>query len=367
MTMITRRDYIHGTLAGLSLANLWTAPVGAAPDAGKAAKAPRGVIKLAELFKPQEDRKIKLAAQIGVKHAIVTVSGALSEVPRERYAETLGKIKADFQASGMTVAGVESHPVPAEKIKLGLAGRDEEIENYIAAIKALSQVGIDMVCYNFMAGLGWYRTRTDIPTRGGALASEFDNRVAKQQGVTEWGEIGEDKIWSNIEYFLKAVIPAAEKARVKMALHPDDPPVSPLRGIGRILTSAASFRRVLNMVPSSVNGITFCQANFKLMGEDIAALAREWCREKKIFFIHFRDVRGTREHFAETFHDDGPTDMVKMLQVYGESGFDGPMRPDHAPTMEGEANDRPGYAMDGKVFAIGYMKGTMRALRIPYE
>lgn len=327
----------------------------------------RGTIKLAELFKPQEELRAKLASQTGVTHAIVTVSGTLSGVPRERYAQTLEKIEADFKAFGMTVAGVESHPVPAEKIKLGLPGRDEEIENYIAAIKALSQVGINMICYNFMAGLGWYRTSTDIPARGGALVSEFDNRVAKQQGLTEWGEISEEEIWGNLEYFLKAVIPVAEKAGVKMALHPDDPPISPLRGIGRILTSAASFRRVLNVVPSPVNGITFCQANFKLMGEDIADLAREWCREKKIFFIHFRDVRGTREHFVETFHDDGPTDMIKMLQVYSESGFDGPMRPDHAPTMEGESNDRPGYAMAGKVFATGYMKGIMRALRIPYE
>src|SRR5262249_42795863 len=153
---------------------------------------------------------------------------------------TLSRIKAEFEAAGFVIAGVESHPVPAEKIKLGLEGRDEEIENYKAAIDALAKVGIPMICYNWMAGLGWYRTRVDISERGGALVSEFDCDDATKQGPTEWGEVGERAIWSNLEYFLKAVVPVAERAGVQLALHPDDPPVSPLRGIGRILTSAAN-------------------------------------------------------------------------------------------------------------------------------
>jgi mannonate dehydratase len=368
MTTITRRDYIQGTLAGLAAAGVkGVTRVRAASKVGETTKPNRGNIKLAELFGPSVDSKVRTAREIGVDHAIVGVSGALSRVSRDSYVETLEKIKAEFQQAGMTIAGVESHPVPAEKIKLGVPGRDEEIENYVAAIQALGQVGIPMVCYNFMAGLGWYRTRTDILERGGALVSEFDNQIATQQGLTEWGEISEDKIWSNLEYFLKAVIPVAEKAGVQMALHPDDPPISPLRGIGRILTSARNYRRVLDIVPSPANGITFCQANFKLMGEDIAALAREWCAQKKIFFVHFRDVLGTREHFRETFHDNGPTDMVQMLRVYGESGFSGPMRPDHAPTMEGESNSNPGYAMIGKLFAFGYMMGIMKASGIRYD
>jgi mannonate dehydratase len=336
-------------------------------QARKATTSNRGAIQLAELFSPGQDQRLKLAHQIGLTHAIVSVSDALSKIPRDEYVKTLTKIKADFNAAGLAIAGVESHPVPAEKIKLGLPGRDEEIENYRAAIEALAKVEIPMVCYNFMAGLGWYRTNVNVVERGGALVSEFDNRVAQNQGLTKWGEVGEEKIWQNIEYFLKAVIPIAEKAGVQMALHPDDPPISPLRGIRRILTSAANYRRVLKIVPSPVNGITFCQANFKAMGEDIEALAREWCSQKKIFFVHFRDIEGNREHFRETFHDNGPTDMVRMLQVYHECGFAGPIRPDHAPTMEGESNDNPGYAMLGKLFAIGYMKGIMKGLHIPYE
>jgi mannonate dehydratase len=323
-------------------------------------------IQLAELFQLDDEHKIRLASQVGVTHAIIGVETALSRVPSNRYVETLQNIKADFRAAGMVFAGVESHPVPAEKIKLGLPGRDEEIENYMAAVKALALVGVPMVCYNWMAGLSWYRTRVDVSSRGGALISEFDNKTANEQGLTTWGEVSEEKIWSNLEYFLKAIIPVAEQHGIQMALHPDDPPLSPLRGIGRILTSAANYRRVLTMAPSPVNGITFCQANFKLMGEDIASLAREWSAQKKIFFVHFRDVDGTPDHFRETFHDSGPTDLAQMLRVYYECGFEGPIRPDHAPTLEGESNDRPGYAMGGKILAIGYMKGAMDAFKIPY-
>jgi mannonate dehydratase len=324
------------------------------------------VIKLALAAAPDQTARWKLARQVGVNHAILGVQGELSKLRRDQYEETLAKLKADFDAAGMTIAGVESHPVPAEKIKLGLPGRDEEIENYCAAIEALGKVGIPMVCYNFMAGLGPYRTNVNVPARGGALTSEFDARAAAKQGLTQWGEVSEEKIWQNLEYFLKAVIPVAGKAGIQMALHPDDPPLSPLRGIGRILTSAANYRRVLNIVPSPMNGITFCQANFKLMGENIEALAREWCAQRKIFFVHFRDVEGTREHFVETFHDNGPTNMGRMLQVYHESGFDGPMRPDHAPTLEGESNENPGYAILAKLFAFGYMKGLMTGLHTPY-
>ncbi len=366
MTQLNRRSAIQKTLTTLAAGSLARVASPATTGVRRPASNKPAGIKLALIHEPHQESRFKLARQMGIDHAIVGVAGELSKVRREQYLDTLAGIQTDFTAAGLTIAGVESHPVPAEKIKLGLPGRDEEIENYCAALEALGKLGIPMVCYNFMAGLGWYRTNVAVPARGGALTSEFDLGVAEKQGPTEWGTVSEEKLWQNLEYFLKAVIPVAEKANVKMALHPDDPPVPVLRGIARIIISAANYRRLLNIVPSPVNGITFCQANFKLMGEDIEALAREWCAQKKIFFVHFRDVEGNREHFVETFHDNGPTDMARMLKVYHESGFDGPMRPDHAPTMEGESNDHPGYAIMGKVFAFGYMKGIMDGLRIPY-
>lgn len=357
MPPITRRAAFQGIAA--------TAAAAATP-LRKPVSTAGGGIQLAEILNPGEADRTRLLKQIGVNHAIVGVGGVLGKVPRTQYVDALAKVRAEFDAAGVKIAGVESHPVGAEKIKLGIAGRDEELENYVAAIKALAEVGIDMVCYNWMAGTGWYRTKMDVPERGGALTTEFDYRQAEKLGLTKWGEVPADRLWANMEYFQKAVMPVAEKARVKMALHPDDPPISPLRGIARIAINAANYRRIMNIVPGPMNGVTFCQANFMAMGEDIEALSKEWLREKKIFFIHFRDIEGTREHFRETFHDNGPHDMGRMLAVYSEYGFRGPMRPDHAPTLEGEANDHPGYAMVGKVYAFGYMKGLMEAQKIPF-
>src|SRR5271157_4762442 len=207
MGRMSRRNYIQGTLAALTAGGAASSSEAAASSSTplrKPADRDRRGIQLAELFALDEDHKIRLASQIGITHAIVGVLPALSRVTPGHYVETLHKIKTDFQTAGMVFAGVESHPVPAEKIKLGLPGRDEEIENYMAAIRALAQVGVSMLCYNWMAGLGWYRTRTDVPSRGGALISEFDNEAAKKQGLTEWGEVSTGKIWANLQYFLKA-------------------------------------------------------------------------------------------------------------------------------------------------------------------
>lgn len=331
---------------------------------GQTAVSTRPRIKLAAVSMGGDDT-FQLARQMGVTHAVA--GAGLTAVPRSRYVDTLAKIKSAHNAVGMTVAAVEGGLPSLGKTMLGLAGRDEEIENYIAAIEAIGKVGIPVLCYGFVAVLGWYRTRTDVRTRGGALTSEFDNRDAKKLGLTEAGEISRELLWDSFTYFLKAVVPVAEKANVKMGLHPNDPPISPLRGIGRIVTSAADYRRILNIVPSPSNGITFCQANFKAMaGDDVYEMAAEFCKQKKVFFVHFRNIDGDREHFVEKFHDDGQIDMPRMMKIYHDNGFDGPMRPDHAPTMAGETNGHSGYYVLGKIFAFGYMKGILDSLQIPY-
>ncbi len=361
---MNRRDYLKGTLAAVGgvMAPNWQAMAASDLALPKPAGAGAGRIVLCEVTGP--GRLATTMLQMGLTHVIATMrlQGTV-----EQQSEQVSRIKASYEAAGLKIVGVESAPVSFEKMKLGLDGRDEEIQNFINAIQALSQAGIKMICYNWMAGLGWTRTNQHVPLRGGAITSEFDLQAAERMGETKYGKVSEEKIWDNLVYFQKAVIPVAEKFGVNMALHPDDPPISPLRGIGRILTSAANYRKAMNIVPSPVNGITFCQANFKLMGEDIYALAKEWCAEKKIFFVHLRDVEGTKEHFREVFHDDCQVDLARILKIYSDCGYDLPMRPDHAPMMEGDGSDRPGgYGVIGKVLAFGYMMGLMKAQKIPY-
>jgi mannonate dehydratase len=359
MTIHSRRSWIKKNLvlatAGATLLGL--------PHTAHATR--HGKLQLSMHLSLRNPERLKICRQLGVTHAIT--GAPFWNISRDQYVAAAKKMKEDFAVAGFKIAGIEGHPVSFENIKLGLDGRDEEIKNTNAAIEALSKAGIDMICYNFMAGLGWYRTTHEIPERGGAVTSEFSQEDANKQGLTKWGEVSEDKMWDNITYFLERVIPVAEKFNVKMALHPDDPPISPLRGIARICTSAANYRRIMNIAPSPVNGITFCQANFRAMGENIYEIAREFCEKGKVFFVHFRDIEGYASRFHETFHDNGPTDMAKMLEIYSRAGFVGPIRPDHAPTMEGESKESKGYGMSGKIFAFGYMIGLMDAMNISYE
>jgi mannonate dehydratase len=185
----------------------------------------------------------------------------------------------------------------------------------------------------------------------------------KDAPLTYAGVVTDEQMWDNFEYFLKRVVPVAEEAKVKLALHPDDPPISPIRGLARIMRSVEAFKRVIDMVPSDYNGITFCQGCFAEMGGvDIPATIRYFGERGKIFFVHFRDVRGSVPVFEETFHDEGDTDMAAAMRAYLHIGFDGPMRPDHVPTLEGEPNDAPGYMLLGRLYAVGYMKGLLDAI-----
>jgi len=172
-------------------------------------------------------------------------------------------------------------------------------------------------------------------------------------------------MWEHYAWFLERVLPVAEEAGVRLGMHPDDPPVPSLRGIARILSSPEGVRRALRLSGSSSHGVTYCQANFKLLGADHEAMIPEL--GNRIVFVHFRDVEGTAEVFHETFHDDGPTDMPRLIRLYHQAGFTGPIRVDHVPTMAGEANDRPGYAVLGRLFAVGYLKGILQTLNIPIE
>jgi mannonate dehydratase len=186
--------------------------------------------------------------------------------------------------------------------------------------------------------------------------------LMKDAPPTENGPISEEELWTNLEYFLRRVVPVAEKANVKLAMHPDDPPLSPIRGVGRIMRSPENYQRLLDLVPSPVNGITLCQGNFTLMTDDLPGVIRHFGRQKKVFFVHFRDVRGTVEKFEETWHDEGKTDLIECMRAWRDVGFDGVLRPDHVPTVEGDNNDRPGYSSFGRLYPVGYIRGMRDAV-----
>lgn len=319
---------------------------------------------LADFLPAAPDRSWLLARQVGISHAICKCAPELTGLPAPDRPDVLRTIRDRFAEGGFKLIGLEGDQFDMQRIKLGLPGRDEDIVRYQEMLRNMGELGIGLLCYNFMATIGWYRTSAHVPARGGAVTNRFRLADVDPEPVAPELRITEEKLRENYAYFITRVLPVAEAAGVKMGLHPDDPPLSPLRGAGRIFTSADAFARAMALSDSPSHGITYCQANFLAMDEDIVATARRFA--DKIVFVHFRDVAGAREDFTETFHDDGPTDMAAMLRLYADLGFAGPIRVDHVPSMAGEEDLPHGYAQLGRLFAVGYLKGILDAHRIPY-
>ena len=276
--------------------------------------------------------------------------------------EGISRDKANFAAHGIEMIGIED-TAPMDLIRLGLPGRDEQIAQVIEQIQAMGTLGIKTLCYNWMAVSSWARTRTNVVSRGGALVTAFNISDTKDMSpIAKPGQYSQDQLWDALKYFLDAVIPVAEAENVRLGMHPDDPPLQEMRGMPRIMNSLENYRKLLDLFPSPANGITLCQGNFALMTDDIPSVIREFGARKAISFVHFRDVVGDVNNFEETFHDAGQNDLPACIVAYKEINFDGPMRPDHVPTMHGESNEKPAYETLGRLFALGYIRGLIHAI-----
>ena len=315
-------------------------------------------MRLTSVLTPMSDQNLALAAQLGVSQVTIRNLGLELEA---------WQAAAERVASFGLQLGVVEDALETEAVIMGQPGRDEEIEGILKLLEIMSEVQLPILCYNFMAGTDWVRTSVDVPERGGARVTGFeladiDQAVSLDNASRqlEHSEISADQLWENLAYFLERVIPRAEQLGIALAMHPDDPPLDVFMGRARIMNSLANFQRLVELVPSPSNGICFCQGSFAEIGVDIPAAIKQL--GPHIRYVHFRDIRGTRESFVETFHDNGPTDMLAAMQAYKEVGFEGPIRPDHVPQLCGEDDGEPGYTMLGRLFAFGYMRGLLEAV-----
>lgn len=317
------------------------------------------------LVEPQPSRWWKVFRQVGVEDAVGILPrgtmdwrGSRSDLPWDL--APLQQYQEMVESTGLHLTVIEDNP-PMDHIRRGTAGAEEELYHVETLLRSMGRLGIKVWCYNWSAVLGWMRTSRTTLGRGGAVVTSFDNRNQTALPPPREGTVDEEPLWDNLRRFLERVVPVAEEVGVTLAMHPDDPPLSPIRGVARIMRTPEAFERLVQMVPSPANAITFCQGNFTLMTDDVPKLIRQFGAEQKIAFVHFRDVRGTPDAFVETFHDEGQTDMFECMRAYRDIGFSGPARTDHTPTLEGDYADVAGYSSLGRLQAIGYMTGLREA------
>lgn len=324
---------------------------------------------LLEFLPAREHKMWAYCRQMGIKHCVVKADPSLTGLPPPWESGVLKQLQTNFLNAGINLYGLEGDPFNMSRIKLGLPGRDEDIERYQRMVQIMGSLGIKLLCYNFLAGVQVVRTSFEVPIRGGALTSAFSH-ANLDSNATNGISISSEEVWDNYCYFLKAVVPVAEASGVVLGAHPDDPPLPSLHKIGRILYSPAQFEKALRVINSHSHGLTFCQANWKLMGrgkdeaeanEALYSNITEFTRTGRVHFLHVRDVRGTASDFHETFHDEGPTDLGKCLRLYHEAGYRGPLRSDHVPLFDGEVEPVPGvhYGILGRLFANGYILGLL--------
>jgi len=227
-------------------------------------------------------------------------------------------------------------------------------------LRGMGKLGIEVLCYNWMPIVSWSRTSVALPGRGGAEVTGFDAAVW-EDATAPGAPVAEEMLWETLAWFLERAVPVAEEAGVRLALHPDDPPLSPVRGIGRIIRSLDAYDRVFELQPSPANGMTFCQGNLALMTDDLPAAIRHFGEAGRIHYVHFRDVRGTPDRFVETFIDEGPTDMAACILAYLAAAVDAPLRTDHSPSLIGDTTAVPGYPTLGRLHAVGYVQGLLAA------
>jgi len=268
--------------------------------------------------------------------------------------------KARVAAHGMELRTVQATN-GFDEVKRGLPGRDAKIEFLQHVVQAMGANGIPVLAYNFkILNSKFLRSQPTIG-RGGASYISFDYAAYLKNPATPIEPpITAEKMLDNLGYFLKAIVPVAEKGGVRMALHPDDPPVPhgtpSLTGAAHIASNLEDYRRIFGLAPSAANGMLFCQGCVKEMQDmDVYDAIRAMGAIDKIVMVHFRNVRGSFPKFQEVFVDNGDVDMFRAMQAYRDVGFKGPFSLDHSPAF-------PGSQIANQAFVIGYLRALIQAV-----
>ena len=314
------------------------------------------------------------------------IVSAIYDIPvgEEWPLERILKLKETVENAGLELSVIESVPVH-EDIKMGCGDRDRYIDNYCKTLRNLAKAGIDCVCYNFMPVFDW--TRSDLaytlpdgsnaliydeetvlkmdPATGELSLPGWDSSYTKEDMkslLDAYKNISEEDLWNNLKYFLDRVIKTAEEVKVKMAIHPDDPPWS-IFGLPRIITNKKNIERFLKLYDSIYNGLTLCSGSFGVdPNNDVIDMIHSF--PERIHFAHIRNIKITGEKcFQEAAHktECGSLDIFGIVKAYHDEGFTGYIRPDHGRMIWGEQG-RPGYGLFDRALGAVYINGLWEAL-----
>jgi len=332
----------------------------------------------------------KLRQVPGLKGVITTLYGVPpGEVWKK---DEFLALKCEVEASGLSVLGIESLGVH-DSIKAAEKDRDKYIENYIASLKVIGEAGITLVCYNFMAVFDWTRSNLAKPRSDGATVMSYEqelinkidpNNMSAHMNAKAGGHllpgwepermarirelfdvyrnIDDAALLSNTKYFLEAIMPVCAKYGIKMAMHPDDP-AWPVFDLPRIMSNKEQLLRMVKLVDNPLNGITLCTGSLgSNPGNDIPEIIR--ALKGRIHFAHVRNVRHNAPgNFEESAHlsADGSLDMYAIMKALHDTGFDGPIRPDHGRNIWGETSI-PGYGLYDRALGVSYLSGLLEAI-----
>ena len=335
--------------------------------------------------------KIEYIRQIPGMKGIVT---AIYDIPVGEVwpLDRILELKKTVEDAGLELSVIESVPVH-EDIKLGLPTRDKYIENYKQTIRNLSKAGIKTICYNFMPVFDWTRSDLAKVRPDGSTVLSYDQEIIDKidpQKMLEsidsnsngfvlpgweperlvrikelfemYKNVDDEKLFKNLEYFLKAIMPTCEKYDIKMAIHPDDP-AWPVFGLPRIIVNKENILRMVNSVNSPCNGVTLCAGSLGSNPKNDIPDAIKSLKDK-IFFAHVRNLEHTAPgKFQEAAHlsSDGSMDMYAIMKAFYDIGYEGPMRPDHGRAIWGEVA-MPGYGLYDRALGAMYLQGLWEAI-----
>jgi mannonate dehydratase len=307
-------------------------------------------IKLSMYIDPApDDTQLLFASQLGLQCVYTWVR------PEQRSYEYLNGLRQKVESFGLRLYNAGNLDVAkSDKIHLALPGRDETIEQFKDFVRNLGRAGIHTTTFTWEASGVW---SSEAGESRGAVARRVDLNEMNRRPLTHGRIYSQDEIWANFEYFMRQMIPVAEEAGVRLALHPNDPPTISLGGVPCLIHSFDDYQRAFAIANSPNLGMEFCTGCWLEGGDQFGNMLeaiRYFIEQKRIFIVHFRNVTATLPEFTETFLDNGYMDMYEAMKLFVDSGYDGTMILDHTPEFAGE------YAAGGgTAYAIGYMRALI--------